>query len=238
MKNIAIIGSSGAIGHAFTEQLSEGNPDATIHAFSRQEPRKKIRGVTNYHIDYQEEASIEAAAASATRDGLLDVVIVATGMLHEENMRPEKSLRELSAKKFQRLFEVNTVIPALIAKHFLPRLNTESPSFFGILSARAGSISDNQLGGWYAYRAAKAALNMVIKNAAIETGRRNKQAIIVGMYPGMVDSDLSKPFQRGVPKEKIFTPTFAVQQLIKVMASLSPEHSGRFFEWNGQEVLP
>lgn len=238
MKNIAIIGSSGAIGHAFTEQLSEGNPDATIHAFSRQEPRKKIRGVTNYHIDYQEEASIEAAAASATRDGLLDVVIVATGMLHEENMRPEKSLRELSAKKFQRLFEVNTVIPALIAKHFLPRLNTEPPSFFGILSARAGSISDNQLGGWYAYRAAKAALNMVIKNAAIETGRRNKQAIIVGMYPGMVDSDLSKPFQRGVPKEKIFTPTFAVQQLIKVMASLSPEHSGRFFEWNGQEVLP
>ena len=79
---------------------------------------------------------------------------------------------------------------------------------------------------------------LVIKNAAIEIGRRNKQAIIVGMYPGMVDSDLSKPFQRGVPKEKIFTPTFAVQQLIKVMASLSPEHSGRFFEWNGQEVLP
>ena len=238
MKNIAIIGSSGAIGHAFVEQLSEGNADAAIHAFSRQEPRKKIRGVTNYHIDYQKEACIESAAASATRDGLLDVVIVATGMLHEENMRPEKSLRELSAKKFQRLFEVNTIVPAMIAKHFLPRLNTESPSFFGILSARAGSISDNQLGGWYAYRAAKAALNMVIKNAAIEIGRRNKQAIIVGMYPGMVDSDLSKPFQRGVPKEKIFTPTFAVQQLIKVMASLSPEHSGRFFEWNGQELLP
>jgi NAD(P)-dependent dehydrogenase (short-subunit alcohol dehydrogenase family) len=153
-------------------------------------------------------------------------------------MRPEKSLRELSAAKFQRLFEVNTVVPALIAKHFLPRMNTESHSFFGILSARAGSISDNQMGGWYAYRAAKAALNMVIKNAAIEIGRRNKQAIIVGMYPGMVDSDLSKPFQRGVPKEKIFTPTFAVQQLIKVMTSLSPEDSGHFFDWDGQEVLP
>jgi NAD(P)-dependent dehydrogenase (short-subunit alcohol dehydrogenase family) len=238
MKNIAIIGSSGALGSAFTEQLSEGNPGAAIHAFSRQEPRRKIRGATNYHIDYQCEASIESAAASATRNGLLDVVIVATGMLHEENMRPEKSLRELSAAKFQRLFEVNTVVPALIAKHFLPRMNTESHSFFGILSARAGSISDNQMGGWYAYRAAKAALNMVIKNAAIEIGRRNKQAIIVGMYPGMVDSELSKPFQRGVPKEKIFTPTFAVQQLIKVMTSLSPEDSGHFFDWDGQEVLP
>ena len=94
------------------------------------------------------------------------MVIVATGLLHEKNIRPEKSLRELSAKKFQRLFEVNTVVPAMIAKHFLPRLNTDTTSFFGFLSARAGSISDNQMGGWYAYRAAKAALNMIIKNAA------------------------------------------------------------------------
>ena len=238
MKNIAIFGSSGAIGHAFAEQLSEENPDAAIHAFSRQEPHMKLRGV-NYHcMDYQEEDAIEAAAASATSGKPLDMVIVATGLLHEKNMRPEKSLRELSAKKFQRLFEVNTVVPAMIAKHFLPRLNTDTTSFFGFLSARAGSISDNQMGGWYAYRAAKAALNMVIKNAAIEISRRNKKAVIVGLYPGMVDSELSKPFQRGVPAEKIFSPSFSTQKLISVMASLTPEQSGRFFDWYGQEVLP
>ena len=238
MKTIAIIGSSGALGSAFTERLSELNPNGTVHAFSRQYPDMKLRGV-NYHcMDYQEEDAIEAAAASATNGEPLDMVIVATGLLHEENMRPEKSLRELSAKKFQRLFEVNTVIPALIAKHFLPRLNTDTASFFGFLSARAGSISDNQMGGWYAYRAAKAALNMVIKNAAIEINRRNKKAVIVGLYPGMVDSKLSKPFQRGVPAEKIFSPSFAAQKLISVMASLTPEQSGRFFDWDGQEVLP
>ena len=238
MKTIAIIGSSGALGSAFTERLSELNPNATVHAFSRQKPHIQLRGV-NYHcMDYQKEDAIEAAAASATSGEPLDMVIVATGLLHEENMRPEKSLRELSARKFQRLFEVNTVIPALIAKHFLPRLNTDTTSFFGFLSARAGSISDNQMGGWYAYRAAKAALNMVIKNAAIEISRRNKKAVIVGLYPGMVDSELSKPFQRGVPAEKIFSPSFAAQNLVSVMASLTPEQSGRFFDWDGQEVLP
>jgi len=188
MKTIAIIGSSGALGSAFTERVSELYPNAAVHAFSRQDPHIQLRGV-NYHcMDYQEEDAIEAAAASATSGKPLDMVIIATGLLHEENMRPEKSLRELSARKFQRLFEVNTVIPALIAKHFLPRLNTDTTSFFGFLSARAGSISDNQMGGWYAYRAAKAALNMVIKNAAIEI--------------------------------------------------LTPEQSGRFFDWDGQEVLP
>jgi NAD(P)-dependent dehydrogenase (short-subunit alcohol dehydrogenase family) len=238
MKTIAIIGSSGALGSAFTERVSELYPNAAVHAFSRQDPHIQLRGV-NYHcMDYQEEDAIEAAAASATSGKPLDMVIIATGLLHEENMRPEKSLRELSARKFQRLFEVNTVIPALIAKHFLPRLNTDTTSFFSFLSARAGSISDNQMGGWYAYRAAKAALNMVIKNAAIEISRRNKKAVIVGLYPGMVDSELSKPFQRGVPAEKIFSPSFAAQKLMSVMASLTPEQSGRFFDWDGQEVLP
>jgi NAD(P)-dependent dehydrogenase (short-subunit alcohol dehydrogenase family) len=238
MKNIAIIGSTGAIGAAFTQQLSELNPGAKVHAFSHRKPLAALEGVFYHSINYQDEASIEAAAVKAATSEALDMILVATGMLHEENMRPEKSLRELSAAKFKRLFEVNTIVPALVAKHFLPRLHTGSPSVFGVLSARAGSISDNQMGGWYAYRAAKAALNMIIKNAAIEVGRRNKQAIIVGLYPGMVDSELSKPFQRGMPPEKIFTPDFAVQKLIALLTSLKPEQSGRFFDWDGQEVLP
>ena len=163
---------------------------------------------------------------------------MANGILHDEGLTPEKSLRDLSAEKFQRIFEVNTVTPALIAKHFLPKLNREQTSIFAALSARVGSISDNQLGGWYAYRASKAALNMIIKNAAIEIGRRNKQAIIVGLHPGTVDSNLSKPFQGNVADGKLFTPEYSAEKLLDVLENLSPEQTGKCFAWDGQEILP
>jgi len=135
-------------------------------------------------------------------------------------------------------WKINTFIPALMAKHFIPRLNLDRQSIFAALSARVGSISDNRLGGWYAYRASKTALNMIIKNAAIETARRNKKAIIVGLHPGTVDSSLSKPFQRNVPDEKLFAPMRSAQDLLKVLDDLNPEQSGRCFAWDGQEVKP
>ena len=151
---------------------------------------------------------------------------------------PEKSLRELSLEKFQRLFLVNTIIPALIAKHFCPYLNKETPSVFAALSARVGSISDNQLGGWYSYRSSKAALNMIIKNTAIEINRTNKQAIIVGIHPGTVNSNLSKPFQKNVPKEKLFSPNFAAEKIYQVITQLSSQSSGKCFAWDNTEILP
>lgn len=129
-------------------------------------------------------------------------------------------------------------MPALIAKHLLPKLNKDHPAIFAALSARVGSISDNQLGGWYAYRASKAALNMIIKNAAIEVGRRNRKAIVVGLHPGTVDSDLSKPFQGNVADGKLFTPEDSAQKLLEVLRSLGPEQTGKCFAWDGKEVLP
>jgi NAD(P)-dependent dehydrogenase (short-subunit alcohol dehydrogenase family) len=189
-------------------------------------------------MDYQSEDSIRLCAEVAALEAPLDLVIVATGMLHETNLGPEKSLRELSLEKFQRSFAVNTIVPALVAKHFLPRLNSDTPSLFAILSARVGSISDNVMGGWYSYRMSKAALNMFIKNSAIETRRRNKQAIIVGLYPGMVDSALSRPYQKGVPVHRIFSPKVAVRNMFDVLKSLTPEQSGRCFDWDGQDILP
>lgn len=228
-QNIAVIGSSGAIGSAFAKLLSERYPDAGLRAFSRTGERR---------IDYAREESINEAANLASRDGPLDLVIVVNGILHDGDITPEKSLRELSAEKFHRLFEVNTIIPALIAKHFLPKLNREYPAKFAALSARVGSISDNQLGGWYAYRASKAALNMVIKNAAIEIGRINKQAIVAGLHPGTVDSNLSKPFQRNVPAGKLLTPSYSAQKLLAVLEGLTPDQSGKCFAWDGKEILP
>ena len=238
VNNIVIIGGSGAIGRAFTLQLSVAYPNATIHAFSRHQPEKVLMDVKYYTIDYQDETSIEKSVLIASIEAPLDMVIVATGILHEGELMPEKAQKELSAEKFRRLFEVNTIIPALVAKHFLPKLNRENRSVFAALSARVGSISDNQLGGWYAYRASKAALNMVIKNAAIEIGRRNKKAIIVGLHPGTVDSNLSKPFQGNVPDGKLFTPKYSVQKLLEVLTNLTSKQSGKCFAWDGKEILP
>jgi NAD(P)-dependent dehydrogenase (short-subunit alcohol dehydrogenase family) len=229
MKNIAVIGSSGAIGGAFVTRLALLYPNAVIHGFSRS---------SSPQIDYQDEASIKQCATLASQDALLDMVIVATGILCDGDILPEKSLKELSAEKFQHLFMANTIVPALIAKHFLPLLNKNSRSIFAVLSARVGSISDNYLGGWYAYRASKAALNMVIKNAAIEVGRRNKQAIIVGLHPGTVDSKLSQPFQSNLATNKLFTPQFSVEKMLRVLDNLNIQQSGKCFAYNGKEVLP
>ena len=238
VNNIVIIGGSGAIGRAFTLHLSASYPKATIHAFSRHQPEKVLLNVKYHTIDYQDENSIEKSALVASRETPLDMVIVATGILHDGELMPEKSQKELSAEKFHRLFEINTIVPALVAKHFLPKLNRENRSVFAALSARVGSISDNQLGGWYAYRASKAALNMVIKNAAIEISRRNKKAIIVGLHPGTVDSNLSKPFQVNVPDGKLFTPKYSVQKLLEILTTLTSKQSGKCFAWDGKEILP
>ena len=126
VNNIVIIGGSGAIGRAFTLQLSVSYPKATIHAFSRHQPEKVLLNVKYHTIDYQDENSIEKSALVASRETPLDMVIVATGILHDGELMPEKSQKELSAEKFHRLFEINTIVPALVAKHFLPKLNREN----------------------------------------------------------------------------------------------------------------
>lgn len=238
VKNIAIIGCSGAIGGAFTKHFSESYPTANIMAFSRCRPGDPLSDVVYRTIDYSDESSIEKSALVALGEGPLDMVVVATGILHEDEFMPEKSLRDLSAEKFHRLFEANTIVPALLAKYFLPGLNRENRSVFATLSARVGSVSDNRLGGWYAYRASKAALNMVIKNAAIEIGRHNKQAVVVGLHPGTVDSELSRPFQKTVPRDKIFLPRDSVRKLVEVLESLTPENTGKLFSWDGKEIFP
>lgn len=238
VNNISILGGSGAIGSSFTLQLSFSYPNATINVFSRQLPEKMLPNVIYNIINYQDETSIEESALVASKDKPIDMVIIATGILHEGKLMPEKSLKDLSAEKLQRLFEVNTIVPLLIAKHFLPKLNRETRSIFATLSARVGSISDNQLGGWYSYRASKAALNMIIKNIAIEISRFNKKAIIVGLHPGTVDSNLSKPFQRNVPYGKLFTPEYSTQKLLEVLTSLTSKQSGKCFAWDGKEIFP
>ena len=230
-KNIAILGASGAIGHALAQCLTEQYPMASLFTFSQ-------TAQLPYQINYTDEESLAQAAMFVTKEKPLDLVIVANGILHEGEIMPEKALKDLSAEKFHRVFQVNTIVPAMIAKYFLPKLNKDNTAIFVALSARVGSISDNQLGGWYAYRASKAALNMIIKTASIEMKRSKKQAIIVGLHPGTVDSQLSKPFQTNVPDNKIFTPKYAAEKLVNVLANLTPSQTGKCFAWDGKEILP
>ena len=237
-RSIAVLGSSGAIGAAITEQLAAQYPKAQLHALSRSPAKPCKANITTHVVDYCDELSISEAAQLVSRDSPLDLIFIATGLLHQQQMMPEKSLREITAEKLLQLYTVNAVVPALLAKHFIPAMNKRERSVFAALSARVGSISDNQLGGWYSYRASKAALNMIIKTASVEARRLNPNALIVGLHPGTVDSNLSKPFQRNVEKDKLFTAEYSANCLITVLNSLSPEHTGRCFAWDGTEVAP
>jgi len=136
----------------------------------------------------------------------------------------------------ERSYRINAIGPALVAKHFLPLLTRERKAMFAALSARVGSIEDNQLGGWHAYRASKAALNMLLKTLSIELARQNPTAICVGLHPGTVDTRLSEPFQRGVPEGKLFSPQKSARHLLNVFDTLSPEQSGQIFAWDGQRI--
>jgi NAD(P)-dependent dehydrogenase (short-subunit alcohol dehydrogenase family) len=233
---IVVIGASGSLGSEFVRQLSEEEKVTSIFAFSRSKTDFNNNKVESHFIDIEDEESIQLAANKAGKDQKIDMVIVATGMLHDKDTNPEKSLKDLSKDKFHKLFSINTIAPAIIAKHFLPKLNKETKSIFACLSARVGSISDNHLGGWYSYRASKSALNMALKNASIEINRSNKNAIIIGLHPGTVDSQLSKPFQSNVTKEKLFTAQYSAQKMLEVISSLSTADSGNLIDFNGIKI--
>ena len=241
-QNIAIFGASGAIGSAFVNQLANKKNNTKIFAFSRSIKQFGFENVASHPFDITDEQSIETAISIATNEDPLDIVLITSGLLHQnpsekkESLGPEKALSDLSSEKFQQLFEINSIGPALIAKHVLPKMRKEKPSIFAALSARVSSISDNHLGGWYAYRSSKAALNMIIKTASIEMKRRNEKAILVGLHPGTVDSELSKPFQRNTPKEKLFTPDHSVSKMLQLLEKLNPDDTGKLFAWDGQEI--
>ena len=238
--NIAIIGASGAIGQALSSELLKLYPNAIVNCCSRQYKSSVDGNCRFHHIDYYDETSLESTSNACTEIQPLDLVIIATGLLHDDQsgVFPEKSLRDLSFESFESIFKINATVPAMIAKYFVPKMSKDRRSIFAALSARVGSTSDNQLGGWYAYRASKAALNMVIKNIAIEIKRSHKESIVIGLHPGTVESALSKPFQNNVPKEKLFSPEKSAKHLIDVVNDLDLHQTGKCFAWDGQEIMP
>lgn len=235
--NIAIVGASGGIGQALLAQLHEANH--RLYCCARR-PLSLPAGATGLPLDITNEASISAAAARIAADQLkLDRVIVCSGLLQQaDGLQPEKQLRQLETDNFMQLMSVNALGPALVAKHFLPLMRRDASAFFGALSARVGSIGDNRLGGWHSYRASKAALNMLIRNCAIEYRRTHPHLVIAGLHPGTVDTALSAPFQKNVPAGKLFSARFAASRLLELIDGLGPEHSGQCFGWDGEPIAP
>ena len=233
---IVVIGSTGGIGAALVNELVGYEQVSKIYALSRTGRPHPSPKVSNLSFDFTDEESLLAAAQALQDVKPIDIVLVATGLLQDGTISPEKNLRSMSHIGFSKSFEINTIGPALTAKSFIPLLRRDGKSVFAALSARVGSISDNRLGGWYAYRAAKAALNMVIKTAAIETQRRFPSQIIAGLHPGTVDTNLSKPFQSNVAEGKLFTPEYSARKLLEVIDSLAPEDSGYLFDWAGKRI--
>ncbi len=218
-----IIGSSGTIGSAFVELLEESATCTSITGIHRN---------SSAPIDYQDLDSIEKAAQALSGEAPFQLIINTIGILHSAEWMPEKKLDDLNPAQLQTLMQVNAIGPGLTIKHF-SKLLDPAGSVMATLSAKVGSIEDNRLGGWYSYRASKAALNMLIKTAAIELARTKPNAALIALHPGTVSSRLSQPFkgqQIGRPARD------AAQDMLNVLLSLNKEDSGTFMSYSGEKL--
>ena len=229
-----VIGSSGGIGAALERGLEAKG--FAVTGLSRSAVASMAG--ERLQIDLTSERSIEAAAIRLRDNAPFSRILLATGLLHDGEVIPEKAVREIDEASLTRLFAVNSIGPALVAKYFVPLLPKHGRCIFAAMSARVGSIGDNRLGGWYGYRASKAALNMLIKTLAIELGRTHPEAICVALHPGTVDTELSKPFQKAVVPDRLFSPDLAAGHLLNVIDQLTPAQTGRCFAWDGAEITP
>lgn len=213
-----VIGASGGIGAALMDRLSR---------------RGEVLGISRSHdgLDLTDEASIVRVLATITAP--IDTVIVATGALEIAGYRPEKTLRVLTAEAMALQFAVNAIGPALVLKHALRLLPKDRPARFVVLSARVGSIGDNALGGWYSYRAAKAALNQLIHTAAIEIARSHREAVVVCLHPGTVKTRFTRDYSAG---HSTVAPDTAAANLLAVLDGLTPADTGGFFDWAGVRI--
>jgi NAD(P)-dependent dehydrogenase (short-subunit alcohol dehydrogenase family) len=243
-----IQGASRGIGLELVRQLLEKRGfDAVIATSRYPEKSDGLRELERDHtaslyavaLDVTDEDSVRRARREVgSIVESLDLIFNVAGLLHDDatGLTPEKSLRDIDPANLARSFAVNATGPILVAKHFADLIPRKAPAVFANMSARVGSIGDNYKGGWYAYRASKAAQNQLTRTLSIELGRRAKGAIGVALHPGTVDTDLSEPFQARVPADRLFSVQRAASQLLDVIDGLNPEDTGCFFDWAGEPI--
>ena len=237
--NALVLGASGGLAQALIAGFLADQNIETVIAVSSKPAADSVQaesGLLWIQTEYAEPAMAEVVEQLKDYSGSISRVCICHGLLHTDSLWPEKRLEDIDPKQLQAYFEVNTILPAIWLKNLIHIMPKGTPSIIAFLSARVGSISDNKLGGWYGYRASKSALNMLIKNAAIEYGRRNKHVSLMAYHPGTVDTGLSKPFQANVKADKLFTPEFTAQCLIKLLVAADVENSPFYLDWDGKTI--
>lgn len=232
-----VTGAGGGIGRALLDQLLKSERPGRIIAVSRQSLDSEDPRYEHLEADVTTQEGLKALGDRLNGEPV-HLLFNAIGLLHDERcgISPEKRLEDLDAETLSSLFHVNAITPVLLIQTLIDSLKGRHPAIIASLSARVGSIEDNRLGGWYGYRASKAAHNMFLRTAAVELARYNRQAVVLCLHPGTTDTDLSRPFQSRVPTGKLFTPDFVAEQLLAVMGDRRPGESGSFWDWDGQPV--
>ena len=241
-----IIGASGGLGTALCQQWQQDSGTDYVIAVSRQADaaleNNCAPGIHFIHCDYSESSIVSACEeikAQMIELNLASVnrVCICNGILHNNNVTPEKRLEEVTASSLQEVFTINSIIPVLWLKNLLSIVKGKSDCVISVFSARIGSIGDNFSGGWYSYRASKAALNMLLKTAAIEYARRAKNVKLIAFHPGTTDTYLSKPFQHSVKKENLFTTAFVARHLVNIMNHQTIDGELSFIDWENKSIV-
>lgn len=245
-QNILIVGASRGIGFGFVKTLLEQKKNIKIYATYRNKENAEdlfklqleySSSLNLLELDVTEEEQINNFAKQLKKEiSDIHLLVNCVGFLQKDNIKPEKSLRHIDSKNLLTYFQINSIATVLLAKYLLPFFRHSEPSIFAAVSAKVGSIGDNYLGGWYGYRASKTALNMFLKNISIEYKRTCPHTVVVALHPGTTDTDLSKPFQKNVPPEKLFSVERTVNQLLKIIDNLTENDTGQFFSWDGSRL--
>ena len=239
-----IIGANNDIGKAIATQIKSSASTGLI-LLSRQPSNAEqvasdsaTANVTKIILENYQPQSIDQAIVKLAQldHAPITQVFVCNGILHSDSIKPEKRLEDFDAQAFLQVITVNSLTPMLWIQKLTPLLTGKSPCKFVLFSARVGSISDNRLGGWYSYRASKAALNMMVKTAAVELARRAKNIKLIAFHPGTTDTPLSKPFQKNVPANKLFTAEFVAKQLLEIVANTPVDQTASYLDWQGETI--
>ncbi|MCC2607681.1 SDR family NAD(P)-dependent oxidoreductase [Planctobacterium marinum] len=235
-KQALVIGGAGGIGHACVQYLEQQTNIATVTVISRNSINSTCSKTTGIQVQQQNEDSIRQVCQQFP-DKHFDLVICTLGLLHdfETGLSPEKKLEDINEQAMLRYFQVNCILPGLWLSALVNKMNPKDSQMV-FLSARVASIADNRLGGWYGYRSSKAALNMLLKTAQVEYQRRAPGCQLIAYHPGTVNTALSKPFQRNVKPDKLFSPEFTVQCLFKVLANLPDKPPPFYLDWQNQGI--
>ena len=232
MEGLALVVGAGGIGRQIAEDLSSKENNLEVILCGRKNVFKNF-----WELDIENENSLKDFKDKLSKSKLnLRLVLNATGRLHSEKLNPEKRLQHINKENLIESFSINAFAPILLAKTIEEFINKELEFNFASISARVGSITDNKTGGWYAYRAAKSAQNQLFKSLSIEWARKYPKAIITLLHPGTVNTNLSKPFHKFVPKDKLFSPQKTSNYMIDILRNQKPTDSGKFIAWDSKEI--